>query len=88
MKITLRSVRIYPRLSEETTCYEATVCIDGRPAFAASNRGTGAADSYDPLRGVAAETFRASLAAARAYAAGLPPHRWPTAASQPLTWIS
>lgn len=77
MHITLRSVRIYPRLSEETTCYEAIVCIDGKPAFSASNRGTGSGDSFDPLRGADGQTFRASLAAARAYAAGLPPHRWP-----------
>jgi hypothetical protein len=46
MKIELKNVKIMQSLSEETTCYSATVYVNGKKAFAASNRGCGGADDY------------------------------------------
>lgn len=51
MKIELKNIKIMASLSEETTCYSATVYVDGKAAFAASNRGHGGGDDYRPLPG-------------------------------------
>ena len=41
MKITLKNFKHLARLSEETLCFTATVCIDGESAGFASNHGHG-----------------------------------------------
>lgn len=41
MKITLKNFKHLARLSEETLCFTATVCIDGEKAGFASNHGHG-----------------------------------------------
>lgn len=53
MKIELRNVKIARSLSEETTAYTATIYVDGKPAFHASNHGHGGADMYHAVAGYA-----------------------------------
>lgn len=45
--ITLKNVRRFPSMSEETECFEATVYVDGKKAGRVSNRGTGGSHTYD-----------------------------------------
>lgn len=68
MKITLKNVKIIAALSEETLCYSATVYVDGRRAFIATNHGHGGSDDYRPIDAEGAELLRA----AEAYAESLP----------------
>ena len=49
MKIELKSFKHAEFASHETHCYEATVYVDGKRAFYASNDGRGGADFYEPL---------------------------------------
>jgi hypothetical protein len=63
MKIELKNLKINERLSEETTCFSATVYVDGKRAFEAANRGHGGCNEY-----------RGAYEAAAAYAATLPPY--------------
>lgn len=49
MKIEIRNLKHSPSLSEETYAYTATIYIDGKPAFHASNHGQGGADMYRPI---------------------------------------
>lgn len=51
MRIELKNVQINHTLSEETFCYTATIYVDGKRAFEASNHGHGGPDSYQPVRG-------------------------------------
>lgn len=51
MKIELRHVKIARRLSEETTAYAATIYVDGKPAFYATNHGHGGCDNYHAVAG-------------------------------------
>jgi hypothetical protein len=46
MRIDIKNLRIAASLSEETTAYTATIHIDGKPAFHASNHGHGGCDLY------------------------------------------
>ena len=50
MKITFKRFTYSERMSEETYCFNAIVCLDGVACFEASNRGTGGADEYRPLQ--------------------------------------
>ena len=50
MKITLKKVKLYPEISEETLAYSADLYIDGKLTAQASNRGQGEADLYTPTR--------------------------------------
>lgn len=45
-EISLRNVKHYPSMSEETDCFEATVYVDGVLAGRVSNRGCGGAHDY------------------------------------------
>ena len=45
-RLTLKNLKVSPSLSEETTAYTATVCLDGKPVLLASNHGHGAADLF------------------------------------------
>lgn len=46
MKITVKNVKIAQFASEETLCFEASVYLDGKKAFVASNDGRGGCNSY------------------------------------------
>ena len=41
MKITLKNVKHYESMSEETDCFEASLYVDGKKVGRVSNRGTG-----------------------------------------------
>lgn len=49
MRIELKNLKISRSLSEETTAFTAMIHIDGKPAFHASNHGTGGPDLYQPI---------------------------------------
>ena len=49
MQIVLKNLKVAASLSQETTAYTATVYVDGKPAFHASNHGTGGCDNYYPI---------------------------------------
>jgi len=46
LNITLQKVKIITAMSEETLCYTAVICLDGKPVATASNRGHGGPDEY------------------------------------------
>lgn len=72
MRLELRNVHYYPRMSEETNAFDATVYMDGKPAFMVSNRGTGGCDDYAPVaRGPYAsyDGMRAAIARAKDFVA-------------------
>jgi hypothetical protein len=72
MNLSLTDITIVPQLSEETTCFSATVLVDGKPAFTVKNRGQGGPNEHAPYRsGVAAD--RQLLAKAHQWAESLPP---------------
>lgn len=75
MKIELKRLRVYPELSEETTAFNATVCIDGAECMRASNNGHGGANQYRPLGSseLNAALCRDAQARIRDHAASLPP---------------
>lgn len=73
MKITLSNIHYSARMSEETSCFTATVNIDGKPAFIATNRGTGGCDDYDRLNQRQSwDEMNANIERVKAYAATLP----------------
>lgn len=47
MQITLKNVKHYPSMSEETECFEAVVYIDGKKAGRVANRGHGGSHEMD-----------------------------------------
>lgn len=46
MDLTLRNVKINRSMSQETECFSATICLDGKPVGSAMNRGQGGANEY------------------------------------------
>lgn len=72
MKIELRNISTNDRLSEETTCFSATVYIDGKKAFEASNRGQGGCNDYHAF-GPDFSAGNKTIAAAEAWATAQPP---------------
>lgn len=46
MKIELKSVKVYEKLSEETTCFTANIYLDGKKIGEAENRGIGGNTMY------------------------------------------
>lgn len=50
MKIELRNVRYNERLSDETSCFDAVLVIDGNARGGVRNRGCGGAHEYDDRR--------------------------------------
>ena len=51
MKIEIKNIKHSEFASEETHCFEATVYVDGKREFIASNDGHGGPDNYHPLKG-------------------------------------
>lgn len=47
MKVTLKKLSIYERMSEETTAFVADVCVDGKRVAHAKNDGHGGATTVD-----------------------------------------
>ena len=68
MKIELRNIKIYERLSEETTCFTADIFIDGKKAGTAENRGNGGCTDYDHY-----ENTKQLMRDAESYLQTLPP---------------
>ena len=46
-EITLKNVKHYESMSEETYCFEASLYVDGKKVGRVSNRGTGGCHDYD-----------------------------------------
>ncbi len=46
MNITLKNVKIHPDMSEETNCFSATICLDGKAVGEVKNDGRGGCNSY------------------------------------------
>ena len=77
MKLELKNIKVAASLSEETTAFTATLWVDGKPAAAVSNHGTGGCNDYHPLRGPDGAYDRSGLAAAEAYVKSLPKRKFP-----------
>jgi len=71
MKISIKSLVLNSRFSRETTCYQATFCVNGIPAFTGENNGNGGSDFYRALDGK-----RELLHAAEVFAKTLPPVKY------------
>jgi hypothetical protein len=71
-RITLRSIKHSEFASEETNCFEAVVCFDGKPVCAVSNDGRGGCDMHHPLKGKNWEQMREAMAPMEAYIKTLP----------------
>lgn len=81
MKVELKAVKINERLSEETTCFSATIMIDGKKAGEASNRGCGGnTDIHIPDR----ELRDRFLAWAKSLPPLPPDPRWPDLGEFPM----
>ena len=74
MKITLSKVKHLKENSEETHCFHAVVCIDGKPSFTASNAGRGGPTMPQPIGKTPAEirASRIAIESVQAYAKSLP----------------
>lgn len=46
MKIELKGIKIYERMSEETVCFHASLWVDGKRLCTVSNRGIGGENDY------------------------------------------
>jgi hypothetical protein len=46
MKIEIKNLKYYESMSEETSAFDCTIHIDGKPVLYANNRGTGGPNSY------------------------------------------
>lgn len=73
IKVTLQNIKYSASLSEETDAFTAVVCLDGKPAFEASNHGTGGCNDYNPMRGQNIDDFRAQLERFEAYVTAVTP---------------
>ncbi len=71
MRLSLSAVKYFASMSEETSCFQAVVHIDGQPAFRAENRGTGGPTDFSPIKSDY-EGMRAAVASVEAYAGSLP----------------
>lgn len=49
MNITLSKIHYVASMSQETNCFDAVVCIDGKPSFYVSNNGCGGCNMYDGI---------------------------------------
>lgn len=78
MKIAIKNLKHAEFASYETNCYQATVWVDGKRAFTASNEGHGGADYYEPLHAKgkdpsqARSEFNAVMEKVEAHCATLP----------------
>lgn len=49
MKFELKNVKVHPDMSEETTCFSASLYVDGKRCYIAQNNGHGGCNSYHPV---------------------------------------
>lgn len=63
MNFTLTKVEYFASMSEETSCYRAVLCLDGKPVAEVSNRGTGGCDDQHPLNGADLDALNAQIKA-------------------------
>ncbi len=49
--ITLKNVKIYDKMSEETTCFQAVIHVQGKPLCTVENSGKGGCDDMHPTKG-------------------------------------
>ena len=52
LRIDVRNVRVNQALSQETSCFSATLYVDGRRVGTAGNRGEGGCNEYDVARDI------------------------------------
>lgn len=71
MKIELKSLRIYDKMSEETIAFTADVYVNGKKVAYAKNEGCGGCTYYHSYP----NADRALLGAAEGYCKGLPPEK-------------
>ena len=71
MKITLKNLKVAEFASEETTCFSATLFLDGKRAMTVRNAGHGGSHFMEPLNG-ARDKFRAAQRQLDAAAAASP----------------
>lgn len=76
-RIELKKLKIHDDMSEETLCYSAEVWVDGKPAFLASNHGTGGGDLFDALPGKSRRDSDPVIERCEAYAKTLPRKKSP-----------
>lgn len=62
------SYKLKERLSRETPCFEAVIALNGKKVIAASNRGTGGSDDFNPLHAAPAKIIDMFEADAKAWA--------------------
>jgi len=73
MKLTLKNVKVAQFASEETTCFEATVYVDGKKFCRVSNAGKGGPNEYDPITFAERDSFSGLYAKMREYGAQIDP---------------
>jgi hypothetical protein len=49
MNISLTDIEYFPKLSEETACFSAILCVDNKPIAKVRNHGTGGMHNYSPV---------------------------------------
>lgn len=59
MKLSLKKVQIYPKLSEETNAFSAQLCLDGKPVAEVDNSGKGSSHGYRWLKPELRESIEA-----------------------------
>lgn len=84
MKITFQKFKHLAYASEETVCFEAIVCIDGKPGFVATNAGHGGCNNYSPLPKQTRDQMRANLRLIEDHVKTLPPEVLPGGRSVPV----
>lgn len=67
-RISISGLKYAAFASHETSCFEAVVCLDGKPMFHASNDGHGGADLYVPLPKQGGAEFQKAYASVDAVA--------------------
>ena len=72
MKLELRNIKVYERMSEETTAFTADIFVDGKKVGHTKNEGIGGPTGYNAYAGK-----RIQLTAAVAYCLLLPEKKYP-----------
>ena len=72
MEITLKSLQIFERMTQETTAFRATLYVDGKGVGEAGNDGQGGCTWYHAIH----HDFIPIIEKAEEYCKSLPPHEW------------
>lgn len=67
MELALKGIKVHKGLSQETTCYEAVLYVDGKKACHVSNRGEGGCDNQHWLPGAPRQAVEDHFKAMPAY---------------------